>query len=94
MRRLAWTPRSQRAFKRLVKRNPQLKQTIRQTLELLVRDPFEPSLRTHKLSGSLEDVWSCSIDYKLRILFEFVDDPEMHEQAILLLNLGSHDEVY
>ncbi|MBW4481162.1 MAG: type II toxin-antitoxin system mRNA interferase toxin, RelE/StbE family [Tildeniella torsiva UHER 1998/13D] len=94
MRRLAWTPKSQRAFKRLVKRNPQLKQTIRQTLELLVRDPFEPSLRTHKLSGSLEDVWSCSIDYKLRILFEFVDDPEMDEQAILLLNLGSHDEVY
>jgi addiction module RelE/StbE family toxin len=94
LRRLAWTPKSQRAFKRLVKRNPQLKQTIRQTLELLVRDPFEPSLRTHKLSGSLEDVWSCSIDYKLRILFEFVDDPEMDEQAILLLNLGSHDEVY
>lgn len=94
MRRLAWTPKSQRAFKRLIKRNPQLKPTIRQTLDQLVRDPFEPSLRTHKLSGSLEDVWSCSIDYKLRILFEFVDDPELDEPAILLLNLGSHDEVY
>jgi len=94
LRRLAWTPKSQRAFKRLIKRNPQLKQAIRRTLDLLVRDPFDQTLRSHKLSGKLEDVWSCSIDYKLRILFEFVDDPETEEQAILLLNIGSHDEVY
>ena len=94
MRRLAWTPKSQRAFKRLIKRNPQLKEIIRQILNQLVQNPFSPSLRTHKLSGDLANVWSCSIDYRLRILFEFVDDPDGSDQAILLLNLGSHDEVY
>jgi mRNA-degrading endonuclease YafQ of YafQ-DinJ toxin-antitoxin module len=77
-----------------VKRNPQLKDAIADVLNQLVRDPFHPSLRTHKLSGDLANVWSCSINYSLRILFEFVDDPENAEQAILLLTLGSHDEVY
>jgi addiction module RelE/StbE family toxin len=94
LRRLAWTPKSQRAFKRLVKRNPQLKDAIAEVLNQLVQDPFNPGLRTHKLSGNLADVWSCSINYNLRILFEFVDDSENVEQAILLLNLGSHDDVY
>lgn len=77
-----------------MKRNPSLQETIQQVLNQLTRDPFHPSLRTHKLSGNLSDVWSCSIDYKLRILFEFIDDPDNSEQAILLLNLGSHDDVY
>lgn len=94
MRRLAWTPKSQRAFKRLIKRNPSLQKTIQQVLNQLICDPFHPSLRTHKLSGDLSDVWSCSIDYKFRILFEFMDDPDNPAQAILLLNLGSHDDVY
>ncbi len=94
MRRLAWTPKSKRAFKRLIKGNPALENRIRQVLTQLTQDPFHPSLRTHKLSGDLSDVWSCSVDYKLRILFEFMDDPNSSEQAILLLNLGSHDDVY
>jgi mRNA-degrading endonuclease YafQ of YafQ-DinJ toxin-antitoxin module len=77
-----------------MKRNPSTQKTIQQVLNQLTRDPFHPSLRTHKPSGNLSDVWSCSVDYKLRILFEFIDDPDNPEQAILLLNLGSHDDVY
>lgn len=33
-------------------------------------------------------------DYKIRILFEFVDNSENQKRSILLLNIGSHDEVY
>ena len=44
--------------------------------------------------GDLDDVWSCSVDYSYRILVEFAIDPETDERAILLLNIGSHDEVY
>lgn len=94
MRQIGWTPKSLRAFKRLVRQNPQLRGQIEQTLNQLAQDPFHPSLRTHKLTGDLADVWSCSIDYKLRILFEFVESSESREEAIFLLNLGSHDEVY
>lgn len=83
-----------RAFKRLVRRNPQLKTPIRETLEQLSLEPFYPSLRTHKLKGDLEGRWACSIDYSNRIIFKFVTHPETEEEEILLLSLGSHDEVY
>jgi addiction module RelE/StbE family toxin len=94
LRQIGWTSRSLRAFKRLVRQNPQLRTQIEQTLNQLAQDPFHPSLRTHKLTGDLADIWSCSIDYKLRILFEFVKNSESEAEAILLLNLGSQDEVY
>ena len=92
--KIAWTPKSLRSFKRLVRKNPQLRIAIAETLRQLEINCYHPSLRTHKLTGNLADVWSCSIDYQYRILFEFIKDPTTEENAILLLNLGSHDEVY
>ena len=92
MRNINWTTKSLRAFKKLIRKNPQLRPQIEQTLRQLTEDPFHPSLRTHKLIGDLSDVWSCSVDYKYRILFEFVQDTD--PENILLLNVGSHDEVY
>ncbi len=92
--KIAWTPRSLRAFKRIVRKRPDLRPLIEKTVRQLAEDPFAPSLRTHKLQGDLANIWSCSIDYSYRILFEFIHNPEEQEEAILLLNLGSHDEVY
>ena len=83
-----------RAFKRLIRKNPQLRPLIAKTLKKLEDNHFNPSLRTHKLTGDLSDIWSCSIDYQYRILFEFIKDPQTEENTILLLNIGSHDEVY
>jgi mRNA-degrading endonuclease YafQ of YafQ-DinJ toxin-antitoxin module len=61
-------------------------------LELLSEDPFHPKLRTHRLKGSLSGTMACSASYDLRIVFEMVS----HEGAssILLLTVGTHDEVY
>jgi len=92
--KIGWTPKSLRSFKRLIRKNPNLRPSIKQTLLQLAQDPFDSSLRTHKLKGELANVWSCSIDYKHRILFEFVENPQDNQEAILLLNLGTHDEVY
>lgn len=95
MREIAWSSKSLRAFKRVVRQNPQLRSAIEETLEQLAADPFHPKLKTHKLSGELAGIWACSIDYSYRLLFEFVANPEEgKEDAILLLNLGDHDEVY
>ncbi|TVQ57447.1 MAG: plasmid stabilization protein [Spirulina sp. DLM2.Bin59] len=55
---LLWTARSLRSFKRLVRKNPQLRSPIEQTLRQLAIDPFVPSLRSHKLKGELAGVWS------------------------------------
>ena len=92
--KLAWTPKSIRAFKRLVRKNPPLRPLIEKTLKQLTKDPFHHSLRSHKLKGDLSDIWACSIDYHYRILFEFVQNPEESGEGILLLNMGTHDEVY
>lgn len=94
MRRIAWSPKSRRALKRTIRRNPQLRKRIEEVLELLVEDSFHPSLDTHKLKGDLADVWSCTVEANFRILFEFLKDPEGEEDAILLFDMGTHDEVY
>jgi mRNA-degrading endonuclease YafQ of YafQ-DinJ toxin-antitoxin module len=60
-----------------------------QKLELFIIDPFEPSLKTHKLSGKLKDLWSFSVEYDERVVFYFTED----EKAVLV-DIGSHDEVY
>jgi toxin HigB-1 len=91
--KIAWTAKSLHSVKRLTRKNPQVRPLIEKALRQIADDPFYPSLRTHKLTGNLADIWACSIDYQYRILFEFVKDDEQ-KTAILILNIGSHDEVY
>jgi len=94
MKNLVWSPKFVRKFKRIAKKNAQLRIQIEKILELLMEDPFDSSLRTHKLKGDLDGIWSCSIDYDNRILFEFIIDTVSGEEEIFLLTLGSHDDVY
>jgi mRNA interferase YafQ len=81
-----------RAVKRHVKKRPEARDAIRGTLRQLEQDAFAPALRTHKLKGDLAGLWACSAGYDLRIVFDFIQ----HEgsEAILLLSVGTHDDVY
>ncbi|NCS79641.1 MAG: type II toxin-antitoxin system mRNA interferase toxin, RelE/StbE family [Microcystis aeruginosa Ma_QC_Ch_20071001_S25] len=81
-----------RNARKIVKKQPFLAQNIRETLDLLCVDPFQPRLRTHKLKGELKDSYACSVGYDLRIVFKFVEYAQ--KQAILLESIGTHDEVY
>jgi addiction module RelE/StbE family toxin len=91
-RRLLRTNAFLRAVRKFLKREPLSTQALEDTLSLLGEDAFSARLKTHKLKGDLVGVWACSAGYDLRVLFEFVkqDDGE----AILLLTVGTHDEVY
>ena len=91
---LIWTSSFVRAPKGETRRRPHLRERIEETLRRLTDDPFHPSLRTHKLTGQLSGTWACSVSYDIRILFEFVENPESSEEEILLLTVGTHDEVY
>jgi addiction module RelE/StbE family toxin len=91
---LVWSSGFKRSLKRLQRQSPNLKPAIAQTLDQLEQDPFHPSLSTHKLKGNLSDRHACSINYGDRIVFKFVTHPESGEEEILLLAIGSHDEVY
>jgi mRNA-degrading endonuclease YafQ of YafQ-DinJ toxin-antitoxin module len=66
-----------RAFKKRIK------------LEQFTQEPFDPSLKTHRLSGKYKDLWSFSIDYDRRVLFYFTQD-----QKSVFVDVGNHDEVY
>jgi mRNA-degrading endonuclease YafQ of YafQ-DinJ toxin-antitoxin module len=68
---LVWSSGFARSLKRFQRQRPQFKPSIAQTLDQLERDPFHPSLHTHKLKGSLADRYACSINYADRILFRF-----------------------
>jgi mRNA-degrading endonuclease YafQ of YafQ-DinJ toxin-antitoxin module len=63
-------------------------------LKLLATDPFHPSLKTHKLKGKLSGAWSCTVEYDCRIVFNFKKNPNSDVEEILLIDIGSHDEVY
>ena len=91
---LVWSNGFSRNFKRLVRQSPNLKIQILQTLDQLQEDIFHPKLRTHKLKGDLSDRYACSINYSDRIIFQVVENPDSGDEEILLLAVGSHDEVY
>jgi len=83
-----------RAFKRIARHQPGLQARVERTLRQLAEDPFHPSLRSHKLKGELSPAWACTVDYDNRIIFDFVPNPNSGEDDILLLTMGTHDEVY
>jgi mRNA-degrading endonuclease YafQ of YafQ-DinJ toxin-antitoxin module len=91
---LVWSSSFIRAFRRAVRGQPELRARAEDALRQLAEDPFQPSLHSHKLKGDLAGVWACTVDYDNRILFEFVQNPESGEEEILLLTMGTHDEVH
>lgn len=91
---LVWSAKFTRAVKRVAGRDKRLLSDIERTLSQLATEPRHASLRTHKLKGELAGAWSCSVSYDLRIVFDFMKNPETGEVEILLLAVGTHDEVY
>lgn len=79
-----------RRARKFLKQHPEIRGQYQKTLELLEVDPAHPSLRLHRLKGRLSDLYSVSINLSYRITLEFV----IQEEAILLVNVGAHDQVY
>ena len=91
---LVWSSGFGRNLKPLVRQSPNLKIQVLQTLDQLQEDVFHPSLRTHKMKGDLSDRYARSVNYSDRIVFKFAENSESGDQEILLLAVGSHDEVH
>ncbi len=92
-RQLVWHKSFLRAFKKLTKRNTVLEEKIFTTLQFLTDNPFHPLLDTHKLHGTLQGYWACSVEYDCRIVFSIERENSTLEN-IILLDIGTHDEVY
>ena len=85
------TPSSsfRRAFKRRVRANKILEARFWERVAIFQKDPFDPRLRTHRLSGQLQGLWSFSVDYDVRVVFSFLEP-----SRALFVDIGTHEEVY
>jgi len=64
-----------------------LKDTAEEQEALFRKDPFDPKLKTHKLTDKLSGFLSFSIGYKYRIIFEFAKD----NKTAYFYSVGGHD---
>ncbi|HWA05874.1 MAG TPA: type II toxin-antitoxin system mRNA interferase toxin, RelE/StbE family [Ignavibacteria bacterium] len=92
MMKLKISNRFKKDASRILKKKPELREKLADTLLLLKADIFNPALKTHKLKGELKGLYSCSWGYDLRVIFKLSE--EDNEKVIEMITAGSHDEVY
>ena len=82
------SPDLDKELRRIKSKDKQLAQKIEKQLKLFQQNHQHPSLRTHKLSGNLDNMWSISIDKKNRLIY-IVD-----EERAYFFDIGTHNQVY
>ncbi len=80
---ILYSSRFQRNFKKL---SNKVKIKVVDKIKILEKDPFNSTLRIHKLHGS--EYFSLWVEYDFRVLFK------REKKNIILLDLGDHDSVY
>ena len=87
---LVTTQHFERRARKFLRRHPDLRPVLRDTLHQLRQDPFAPRLRLHALTGTLGGMQAVSLTHSYRITLIL----KITEREIVLLDIGSHDEVY
>ncbi|MEO6695769.1 MAG: type II toxin-antitoxin system YafQ family toxin [Ignavibacteria bacterium] len=87
--RISFSSSFKKAFKNKISNNIRLEEKLWNRIEIFQNDPYDPVLKTHKLSGKLKDLWSFRIDYDIRVIFIFSENNEA-----LFIDIGTHREVY
>ncbi len=90
MNTLVWTDTFVRTARRFLKKRPELRGELEQVLQRLETTPDHPSLKLHPLKGSLKGKHAVSLTYSYRIVLILA----LADNEIILLDIGSHDEVY
>ena len=88
MRTIFATPAFNKMSRDFLRKNAHLKTRWSKTLKMLESDVSNPLLKTHKLHGSLKELYACRISYDHRIVFSF------DATTITLYGIGSHDDMY
>ncbi len=73
-------------FRQLKVLEPALQAEVFETIELFEKNPKNKILKVHKLKGRLAGRYSFSVNYKTRIVFQFLSRWE-----VVLLAVGDHD---
>jgi len=76
------SPKFEKQYRRLPKK---IKGKAKEKEFVFRKNPFDPRLNTHKLSGRDRDCWAFWITYSYRIKFIFLSREE-----VLFLDISSH----
>lgn len=90
--RFELTDKLKKQLREINKKQPHLSKRIQKQLKTFQDNPRHPSLRTHKLSGTLENMRSISINKSLRMVYRI--DKKSDEDVAVFSDIGTHDEVY
>jgi mRNA-degrading endonuclease YafQ of YafQ-DinJ toxin-antitoxin module len=87
--KIVYTDKYNKKAKKFLKKHPDLVVQYEKTVELLELNPHHPSLRLHKLTGKLSDLYSVYINFTYRLSIEFI----IQDEKIIPVDIGTHEEV-
>jgi len=79
-----------RRAKKFIVKHPEIISQYEKTLKLLELNPFHPSLGLHRLKGKLKKLFAVSINISYRICIDFI----IKEDKIILIDIGTHNDIY
>ena len=79
-----------RRLRKFIEAHKDMAVRYEKTIRILQENPHHPSLRLHKLKGAMSEYYSISINIEYRIIMDFM----IVGEVIILLDIGTHDEVY
>ena len=79
-----------RQSSKFFRKHSDLKTRFAATVSALQQDPFQPGLGLHQLTGKLSGCHAVRLTYSYRITLTLL----ITEKEIILLDIGSHDELY
>ena len=71
---IIWDDSFLRILKKWKRKHPDLMVDFQDKLSQFTENPFQPSLKTHSLSGKLKEYWAFSISYEYRLVFKFISE--------------------
>jgi len=87
--KIRFSPDFIKFLKKIKQTDKALTVQVQKQLKLFQLNPQHPSLRTHKLSGKMNDRWSISLSKSYRMIYILLESQEAYFIAI-----GTHDKVY
>jgi mRNA-degrading endonuclease YafQ of YafQ-DinJ toxin-antitoxin module len=87
---LVWTATFARTARKFLRRQPGLAGVFEDVLRQLETDPHAPRLRLHPLQGRHRGKHAVSLTYEHRIVLIL----RLSAREVVLLDVGTHDEVY
>ena len=91
---MSWTLARTETFlataRKFFRRHPELKGEFADLLDQLQEDPFVPRLRAYPLKGRHRGTHAVSLTYSFRVVVIL----RVTGKEVILLDIGSHDEVY